>query len=259
MPNYRIFLAFTLAFILGVFVTLHDKGGGTATIARAQIPITAQEVAFDNSGCAMASTNTQTALEELHTNNCAASALNGAEPLLTTSSTLTGAINELVARLAAAEGAKTAMQNKTANMVISGSDIYFRAINVQIRNGLGGSETINGLGNLIIGYDEDTGGDTKTGSHNIVVGKGHTYTNYCGFVAGENNSITGSFASVTGGANCTAAGNFSSVCGGHSNVAEGYCSTISGGYNNRAIEDTSTISGGRDLVTNNGVDYLPDI
>ena len=38
---------------------------------------------------------------------------------------------------------------------------------VSIQNGLGSTASINGKGNLIIGYDEpNSGGDDKSGSHN---------------------------------------------------------------------------------------------
>ncbi|MCP4809522.1 MAG: hypothetical protein GY913_07505 [Proteobacteria bacterium] len=36
------------------------------------------------------------------------------------------------------------------------------------------SAGLTGLGNLVIGYDEDGGSDTKTGSHNLVIGMEHT-------------------------------------------------------------------------------------
>ena len=50
--------------------------------------------------------------------------------------------------------------------------------NVQIVDGTGDTGgTPNGLGNLIVGYNASSG-DTRTGSHNLVVGDLHTYTSY---------------------------------------------------------------------------------
>ena len=72
--------------------------------------------------------------------------------------------------------------NKT--VLISGA-------NLQVVSGEGATDaTVNGLGNVIVGYDENTS-DDKSGSHNLVVGYGHTYSSYGGFVAGQDNSITG--------------------------------------------------------------------
>ena len=44
-------------------------------------------------------------------------------------------------------------------------------MNVQVVNGEGKSETTNGEGNLVIGYDEDKGGHPQDGSHNLVLGE----------------------------------------------------------------------------------------
>ena len=53
----------------------------------------------------------------------------------------------------------------------------FNKCNVHVQSGEGAtwgtgsysSGTVNGLGNLIVGYNEDSG-NTKTGSHNVVIG-----------------------------------------------------------------------------------------
>ena len=242
---------------LGVFLTLAEGRGGTASKLYAQSSIAASDVAFDNLNCDLTCDNVQEAIEELDGKQNNVADLRGTEALATTSSTLIGAINELVARLDTADSATSAIETKTTSMTVSGNNVYFTGLNVHIRNGAGSSTTVNGLGNLIIGYDEDMGGDTKTGSHNLVVGAGHTYTNFCGLVVGHDNAITGQYASVSGGANCTASGIFSSVCGGQFNEASGEFSTVSGGYNNNAANDSSTVSGGRDLITSTDYEHLP--
>ena len=156
----------------------------------------------------------------------------------------------------------------TNTVLISGA-------NLQVVSGGGSTDaTVNGTGNIIIGYDENVVND-KSGSHNLVVGQGHTYSSYGGIVVGYNNSITGEFSSVSGGygntaegtnssvsgggANTasedmssvsggqfnTAEGNFSSVSGGKSNIASGEYSSVSGGQYNTASGDYSSVSGGR--------------
>ena len=65
-------------------------------------------------------------------------------------------------------------------MNIVGNTLKIDGCNVQITNGTGSSTTVNGLGNLIIGYNPantEPGFPTaKTGSHNLVVGDEHSYT-----------------------------------------------------------------------------------
>ena len=65
-----------------------------------------------------------------------------------------------------------------------GPHIIFEGVNVHIRNNKSTTTSIDGLGNLIIGYDEmgDEAGvfyptPQRSGSHNLVIGSGHTFTN----------------------------------------------------------------------------------
>lgn len=117
------------------------------------------------------------------------------------------------------------------------NDIVFSGMNVHIVNGTGSTEgTVNGTGNLIVGYNQSrNGNDTpeRTGSHNIVLGDGHEYTSYGGFVAGLSNTISGSYSSVTGGLRNVASGDYSTVNGGHFKTAEGVYSV--------AVPDDATV------------------
>ena len=101
-----------------------------------------------------------------------------------------------------------------------------------------------GLGNLIVGYDEGDDKDMKTGSHNIVVGRDHTYTSYGGLVVGYNNSIIGQYSSVTGGHSNSAEARTASVSGGRYNVAADYYSWVGGGYDNKADGWYASLMGG---------------
>lgn len=149
--------------------------------------------------------------------------------------------------------------------VASGIDskptIEFEGVNVQIVNGAGKTATINGEGNLVIGYDENVLKREQTGSHDLILGEEQKFTSYGGILAGLDNSITGVFASVTGGAGNTASGEqasvsggatntasfeAASVSGGAANTAEGIYSSVSGGGNNKASEGFSSISGGNE-------------
>ncbi len=126
-----------------------------------------------------------------------------------------------------------------------GRTIRFCGVNLQIVNGLGSTGTANGLGNLIVGYNESRAvADQRTGSHNLVLGQGAWYSSFGGLVAGENNTISGPFATISGGRSSTASGPFSSVSGGDSNEASGDSSSVSGGLKNQATGCRSSVHGG---------------
>jgi hypothetical protein len=133
---------------------------------------------------------------------------------------------------------------------LAGPHVIFEGANVHIRSGSGEtSDALSpiGLGNLIIGYNEENqfGTTPRTGSHNLVVGSEHGYPSYGGFVAGFRNDITGAASSVSGGTANTASGENSSVSGGVTNTASGQMTAVCGGYTNKAIGVRSSVSGGR--------------
>jgi hypothetical protein len=122
-------------------------------------------------------------------------------------------------RMATMEKKLTAMDfDEAANeVVISGA-------NLRIVNGLGATDTTNGLGNLIVSYNEPRGDgtDARTGSHNVVIGKEHNFSSFGGAVVGLRNEINGVFAVVSGGRFNTASGENASVSGGSGNIASGF-------------------------------------
>lgn len=146
--------------------------------------------------------------------------------------------NNLSARVAELEA-------KLASMSVVGDDVIFEGVNLIVQSGSGvtGGE-VNGVGNLIVGYDEGDVDDIKSGSHNLIVGGFHTYTSYGGFVAGFDNAVTAPAASVSGGRENEAAGHNSSVSGGERNLAGGNLSSVTGGNGNFANGEGSTVSGG---------------
>ena len=80
--------------------------------------------------------------------------------------------------------------------------------NLQVVNGQGTTNTTNGLGNLIVGYNElgNFNGDDRTGSHNLVTGQANSFSSYGGLVAGQSNTVSGRWSSVSGGKDNTASG-----------------------------------------------------
>ena len=130
---------------------------------------------------------------------------------------------------------------------ITEETVLIRGANLQVVSGGGSTATaVNGTGNIIIGYDEDNyaGDADKSGSHNLVVGKGHTYSSYGGIVSGLYNSITGAYSSVSEGVSNTASGIASSVSGGDDNTASGDRASVSGGFDNISSGYGSSVSGG---------------
>ena len=124
--------------------------------------------------------------------------------------------------------------------------LRLKGANLQIVDGSGATAgSLNGLGNLIVGYNElRGGGDDRTGSHNIVVGREHNYTKSGGFVSGLHNTLEAGHATVSGGYNNTASGNYSSVSGGSYNTASSTSSSVSGGLGNESSAPYSSVSGG---------------
>ena len=113
-------------------------------------------------------------------------------------------------------------------------------------NGLGSTGTTNGLGNLIVGYNEERRfrPNNRTGSHNVVVGTYHNFSSFGGVVVGNQNEISGGFASVSGGIGNTASGSYAAVSGGNGNTASGNFAAVSGGILNTARGDHASVSGG---------------
>ena len=136
------------------------------------------------------------------------------------------------------------------------STMTLTGMNLQLQNGEGTTyETPNGLGNLILGYHEEAGGhrsvagdlmdgEVRTGSHNLVLGSGHTYTNSGGILGGYNNTMHGQGSSILAGQNNFTVGQWGSVLGGLDNRATGTLSCISGGHSNTASGDRASVSGG---------------
>jgi len=130
---------------------------------------------------------------------------------------------------------------------LSGPIVQFHGVNLQLVDDSGttddntttelggtGTGTLTGLGNLVIGYDENPFSSPHNGSHNLVVGPEHGFSSVGGLVAGLRNFVTGAFATVSGGDFNTASGNGSSVSGGDLNRASGDSSSVGGGASQNA-------------------------
>jgi hypothetical protein len=175
---------------------------------------------------------------------------------------------------------------------LAGPHVIFTGANVHIRSGhgSGNSYTQNGLGNLILGYNEPSDSASvaeRGGSHNLVVGPNHRYNFGVGLVvggssrlgnygasvsggfsnsasglfssvgAGLRNDASGDFAAVSGGADNVASGNTGAVSAGQMNQAIGDLTSVSGGFNNAAVEIFSTVGGGSNLINSTAFTFMP--
>lgn len=158
-------------------------------------------------------------------------------------------------RIAALE-TKTASISAVTDSNTGKPTVRFTGVNVQIVSGVDTTDAVlNGVGNLIIGYNE-TGRaalnandfDVRVGSHNLVLGTLNNYASYGSLVAGSVNKVN---TQIVAFAHANYAySNFSTIVGGDSNrsdgpsVAEGHGAAVSGGKSNKVIPADSNISGG---------------
>lgn len=145
-----------------------------------------------------------------------------------------------------ADGLVAPVADKLFHFTRVDNNVFITGANLNIRNGSGATyqNGTNGVGNLIVGYNEgrSAGGDARTGSHNIVFGMQNNFTGTGGMVGGTNNAISGFFASVLAGTGNLASGNYS---------------LVSAGYNNRALGNWTFVGGGRDKVASTELVSLP--
>jgi hypothetical protein len=125
--------------------------------------------------------------------------------LLTETEERVTALEEKCVAMASHETRLITVENKTQFIHVDGTTTIFEGTNVQILSGSGGTEGTNGLGNLIIGYNEE--GDfityyervpNRTGSHNLIVGSNNEWTGFGSFVAGYLDIMNGNYCTLLG-------------------------------------------------------------
>lgn len=128
-------------------------------------------------------------------------------------------------------------------LVVSGA-------NLQIVNGTGYTGSTNGLGNLIVGYNEDiTGSCINEGSHNIIAGFDNNYRGYSNIVFGQNNTADSNLCSVLGGLDhAINFGSYSVIVGGSANSINDSASVVVGGDSNSVNAGSSVVVGGASNV-----------
>ena len=175
---------------------------------------------------------------------------------------------DIAQRLAALEAKVTALETELAAikssqvmalnqyLTVTTGDMpraLFSGLNLQLVNGTGQTDSSNGRGNLLLGYDlarhdemyfcadgQFTGKEPceryghawavshKTGSHYLVIGDRNNYAQYGGLVVGLYNTSIAPAASVSGGMFNTARAPAATVTGGRDNKAAGLYGSVSG-------------------------------
>lgn len=145
--------------------------------------------------------------------------------------------------------------------------------NLQVVNGTGSTTVTNGLGNLIVGYNEVSSVCSRDGSHNVVVGVDLDYTAIGGIVQGQSNALqssfgailagdnsqidnNGMFGAIVGGNNNLVSNDHAAIIGGQLNLTTGQGSVVTGGENNLASGSYSTVSGGNTRTASGVNDWV---
>lgn len=151
-----------------------------------------------------------------------------------------------------------------------GTTLRFSGVNLQLLSGSGSESSLNGLGNLIVGYNEGSG--AQTGSGNLIMGtaaqEATSYGSILGghgskatgpgtVVFGANNRASAEASTVVGGADNVASGVFSMVGGGTQDEATALGSAAVGGTKNTASGPWSLARGGHELVASEFYEYKP--
>lgn len=158
------------------------------------------------------------------------------------------ALAALTADLAAATARIAALETTLTGVSRDGETLLLSGMNIQVVNGAGTTDTSNGLGNLILGYNTPRAATTaadRAGSHYLVIGDEHHWTAFGGIIAGAHHTASGDGASVTGGFNNAVSGTQASVSGGTNNTASASYASVSGGVNGKASGGASSVTGGQ--------------
>lgn len=153
-------------------------------------------------------------------------ALNAAKADISTVSVKVAALDTKAVDIIPGLGEYLKIDKTTVLQGVRGPHLMFRGVNVHVQSGSGATDNnaapYEGLGNLIIGYNENTPTPTliRTGSHNLVGGGMNSFSSVGGMVFGYQNTISGPYANVVGG----------SV-----NLAQGPNSTVYGSTSQRAV------------------------
>lgn len=239
------------------FATLAPRAAYADSKTMQQLEADVAQLQTDVSSLQGRVSNLQSQVSDLQTvNSSLQSQISGLQTTVTDLQTVNGTLQNEVGTLqgnpALTLGQYVSVVNNTVRG-LKGPTVVFSGVNVQIESGSGQAVDTTGLGNLIIGYDDDSfnnGNDRatidsrRTGSNNLIVGTNNMFTASGTIVGGDDNFTSANYASITGGGGNVASSEWSSVTGGTYNTASGGASSVNGGDYNTASGNWSSIGGG---------------
>jgi hypothetical protein len=168
-----------------------------------------------------------------------------AEVLMTMQQT----IESLQTQVEALEASAVVGLNEYMSVDVDAHSVLLTGANFQVVNGEGASATVNGQGNVIIGYNEsDTSTSIRGGSHNLVLGRMNQYASFGGLIHGLNNTVLSAEGAVIAGSNNLVSGYRSAVLGGDQNTSSGNKVVSVGGVHNEAKGSVAVVIGGSENV-----------
>lgn len=145
--------------------------------------------------------------------------------------TAEGTINNYGPRIGALETKTLHVSSGTFN---SRDAVFITSANLVVQNGTGSTGAVNGLGNVILGYDatrtDNPDLSPKTGSHDLVLGDNNGYGSTGQLVSGSRNYAKGQNAAIIGGSDAQASGPGAVVIGGYGGQSAGQASVAIGGH-----------------------------
>ena len=123
--------------------------------------------------------------------------------------------------------------------------VYFTGVDLHLRNATGSTGgDPDGTGNLVIGWNEADEADTRTGSHNLVVGALHGWDGHSGLLVGADHALLGDGGAAIGGDANVVDGEGAVVIGGQETFASGFGAVAIGGSDVEVTGDLAVAVGG---------------
>ncbi len=133
--------------------------------------------------------------------------------------------------------------------------VEFSTVNVQVVSGSGSTHgAVNGEGNLVVGYAENSDGFPQTGSNDLIVGSNNGWSGFGQIVGGFDNTAVGNYAAAFGLTNV--ASGAESLVAGSVNVASGLHSSATGGSHNTVSAANAAIGGGLQNIAGSSQSFI---
>ena len=111
-------------------------------------------------------------------------------------------------------------------------------VNLQVRNGTGSTAGDgDGTGNIVVGWNEAGEDDVRTGSHNVIVGTGHSWEGHSGLATGTDHLLAGVGAATLGGEGNTVTADDGVVIGGQDNTVAALLGVVVGGVDGDLLDE----------------------